>query len=192
MNNKIITGLIIIVLVIAGAIFLIRGSEDTESTQEKTNTVMEKKDVLPGEAIKKDDSAMKDEAMMEKISPPAPPASPNTNTPPPTAMMDKHGSYQDYSAATVKSEQAGGNKVVLFFHAAWCPFCKTADGAFINRASEIPAGVTILKTDYDSNTDLKKKYGVTYQHTFVQIDSDGNAVTKWNGGDIDNLKKYLK
>ena len=83
-------------------------------------------------------------------------------------------------------------KLVLFFHAPWCPFCKTADGEFQSRTSEIPAGVAVLKTDYDSNTSLKQKYGVTYQHTFVQVDDDENLVSKWNGGDIDNLKKYLK
>ena len=107
-------------------------------------------------------------------------------------MMAKSGTYKDYSAATVEAEQKAGNKVVLFFHAPWCPFCKTADGEFQSRTSEIPAGVAVLKTDYDSNTSLKQKYGVTYQHTFVQVDDDENLVSKWNGGDIDNLKKYLK
>jgi hypothetical protein len=52
--------------------------------------------------------------------------------------------------------------------------------------------VTVLKIDYDSNTQLKQKYGVTYQHTFVQIDNNESLVTKWNGGDIDNLIKYLQ
>lgn len=110
----------------------------------------------------------------------------------PDAMMQKSGSYKDYSVATVEAEQKAGNKVVLFFHAPWCPFCKAANEVFTSRTSEIPAGVTVLKTDYDSNSELKQKYGVTYQHTFVQIDSNENQVSKWNGGDIDNLKKYLK
>lgn len=108
------------------------------------------------------------------------------------AMMQKPGSYKTYSPATVEAEQAAGNKVVLFFHAPWCPFCKAADSAFNSRLSDLPSGVALLKTDYDSSTELKQKYGVTYQHTFVQIDSNENQVTKWNGGDIDNLKKYLK
>ncbi len=107
-------------------------------------------------------------------------------------MMPFHGSYLDYSAATVAAEQKAGHKVVLFFHAAWCPFCKAADAAFKANLGEVPKGVTILKTDYDSQTELKQKYGITYQHTFVQIDSDGNQVSKWSGGDIDNLKKYVK
>jgi hypothetical protein len=45
----------------------------------------------------------------------------------------------------------------------------------------IPAGITILKTDYDSETELKKKYGVTTQHTLVQVDKDGNLIKKWSG-----------
>lgn len=102
------------------------------------------------------------------------------------------GSYQNYSPELMKSEQDAGRTVVLFFHATWCPFCKTADANFKANVDKIPQSVAVLKTDYDSNPDLKKKYGVTYQHTFVQIDSKGNLVSKWTGGDIDNLIKYLK
>ncbi|QQS60321.1 redoxin domain-containing protein [Candidatus Falkowbacteria bacterium] len=105
---------------------------------------------------------------------------------------DISGMYGNYSESTVAEEQAKGNKVVLFFYAPWCPFCRSADQAFNNRTSEIPSGVTVLKTDYDSNSDLKKKYAVTYQHTFVQIDTDGNGISKWTGGDIDTLKSNLK
>lgn len=108
------------------------------------------------------------------------------------ADLSKAGSYKDYSPATVAAEQKAGKKVVLFFHAPWCPFCRAADAAFKANLGKIPSGVTILKTDYDSNTDLKKKYCVTYQHTFVQIDNSGNQVSKWNGGDIDNVIKYVK
>lgn len=102
------------------------------------------------------------------------------------------GSYQNYSPELVKSEQDAGRTVVLFFHATWCPYCKEADANFKANVDKIPQGVSLLKTDYDSNPDLKKKYGVTYQHTFVQIDSEGNLVSKWTGGDINNLIKYLK
>jgi hypothetical protein len=35
--------------------------------------------------------------------------------------------------------------------------------------------------DFDNETDLRKKYGVTIQHTFVQIDKDGNSLAKWAG-----------
>jgi hypothetical protein len=35
--------------------------------------------------------------------------------------------------------------------------------------------------DYDNSDELKKKYGVTYQHTLVQVDKDGNLIKKWSG-----------
>lgn len=104
----------------------------------------------------------------------------------------KSGIYTDYSPAALAEAFKNGGKAVLFFHAAWCPFCRTADAAFKSQAGSIPAGVTVLKTNYDSETELKKKYGVTYQHTFVQIDAEGNLVTKWNSGDIDLLVKNIK
>jgi thiol-disulfide isomerase/thioredoxin len=106
--------------------------------------------------------------------------------------MPSAGEYKDYGPDAVAQAQKAGSKVVLFFHADWCPFCVEADKQFKAKLDQIPPGVTIFKTPYDTETALKQKYGVTYQHTFVQIDAKGNMATKWNGGDIANLKKYIK
>ncbi len=103
-----------------------------------------------------------------------------------------HGDYISYSPEQVTKAQKEGKKVVLFFHASWCPFCKAAEKAFHEKIGQIPDSVSVLKVDYDSAIDLKQKYSVTYQHTFVQIDDQGNLVSKWTGGDVENLKKYLK
>jgi hypothetical protein len=35
--------------------------------------------------------------------------------------------------------------------------------------------------DYDNSTALKQKYGVTMQHTLVQVDAKGNLIAKWTG-----------
>lgn len=102
------------------------------------------------------------------------------------------GTYTSYSLTEVEAAQKAGKKVVLFFHADWCPFCVEADKQFKARLSELPASTVVLKTNYDTEATLKKKYAVTYQHTFVQIDAEGKLVSKWNGGDVENLKKYLK
>nr|HRW20195.1 hypothetical protein [Dermatophilaceae bacterium] len=45
----------------------------------------------------------------------------------------------------------------------------------------VPAGLVVVKVDYDSATELRQKYGVTQQHTFVLVDGQGNAVKKWSG-----------
>lgn len=82
---------------------------------------------------------------------------------------------------------AEGKRKVLFFHASWCPTCQAAVKDFDENASKLPADVVVFQTDYDREDALKKKYAVTYQHTFVQIDDSGNEVTTWNGGGVDRL-----
>lgn len=87
---------------------------------------------------------------------------------------------------------------VLFFYASWCPTCRPVDAEISQRAEELPEDVTVIRVNYNdpdtdqAEKDLARKYVVTYQHTFVQIDQDGNEVTKWNGGDMDQLLKRIK
>ena len=90
------------------------------------------------------------------------------------------GTYEDYSFEKIAF--AANGDVILFFHAPWCPTCKALDTNINANLTAIPANTKILKVDYDSSNELKKKYGVTYQHTLVQVDKDGNMITKWSGG----------
>lgn len=69
---------------------------------------------------------------------------------------------------------------VLFFSASWCPSCVAADKNFAAE-SELAIDADIVKVDYDSNKDLRDKYGVTSQHTFVLVDTDGNMIKKIAG-----------
>ena len=101
------------------------------------------------------------------------------------------GSYVAYSADKLAMAETGD--VVLFFHASWCPSCKALNSDIEKNIGAIPAGVTILKTDYDKETELKKKYGVTTQHTLVQVDKDGNLIKKWSGGSkLENLLSQIQ
>lgn len=101
---------------------------------------------------------------------------------PQDAMMKKEVSgYTTYNSQAVSDSLAAGKNVILFFHAPWCPTCKAADANFVKETA--PANTVVFKTDYDSNTDLRKKYGVTYQHTFVSLNADGSLKKKMSGGD---------
>jgi thioredoxin 1 len=91
------------------------------------------------------------------------------------------GSYIDYATYSANKAAYATSKVVLFFHAPWCPSCRATEENLTADPAGIPAGLTIVKTDYDSSTDLKSTYGVTVQHTFVQIGSDGAMLAKWSG-----------
>lgn len=93
------------------------------------------------------------------------------------AMMDDGGGYTAYAPEKVR---AGGDaKVLLYFHADWCPLCRPLD-AELTEKSAMLGNVRVLKVNYDTETALKQKYGVTLQHTFVQVDSDGNLIAKWS------------
>ncbi|OGD61546.1 hypothetical protein A3A71_00030 [Candidatus Berkelbacteria bacterium RIFCSPLOWO2_01_FULL_50_28] len=84
------------------------------------------------------------------------------------------GSYIDYDESVISRTQ--GTKI-LFFYAPWCPQCRALEADI--KASVVPVGVTIIKTDYDSNQALRQKYGVTIQTTLVLVDDQGNFVKKY-------------
>ncbi len=101
------------------------------------------------------------------------------------------GEYRDYDESLLTRADSGD--VVLFFHAGWCPTCKALERDLIKEGDNIPGDLTILKLDYDSAKDLRNKYSIVIQHTLVQVDSQGNEITKWTGGnDLESIKKRIK
>ncbi len=151
--NKIILGLVG-VLVIGLVAYNLGGDEKKAMVMEETGDTM----------MQKEEGAMMESegAMMEAKD---------------DAMMAKVGTYEDYSSEKLASNE----NVVLFFKASWCPSCKAIDSDIVSHLESIPNDLTILKVDYDNSAELKKKYGVTSQHTFVQVDKDGNLIKKWLG-----------
>lgn len=99
--------------------------------------------------------------------------------------VNDNARYREYSEN--EYGLAADQKRVIFFHASWCPTCKVANEEFTSQADKIPKNVVLFKTDYDTETGLKKKYGITYQHTFVLVDDKGDEIRKWNGGGIEEL-----
>ena len=89
------------------------------------------------------------------------------------------GTYIGYDKYKADPSAYSDTKVVLFFHATWCPSCQSADAALVTDG--VPEGITVVKVDYDTMTDLKKKYGVTVQHTFVAVDANGAKLKIWSG-----------
>ena len=89
------------------------------------------------------------------------------------------GAYVDYADYQADQQAYAAGDVVLFFNATWCPTCQEATKNL--EAADFPEGLTVVSVDYDSNLDLRKKYGVTTQHTFVQVGPDGEQVKKFTG-----------
>lgn len=101
---------------------------------------------------------------------PRPPADENITSTEPASPLE--GVYLDYSDGII--EQTAGPKV-LFFHASWCPQCRTLDEEL--RSEGAPDGLAVFKVDFDSRSDLRQKYGVTLQTTVVFVDDSGEKVS---------------
>jgi thiol:disulfide interchange protein len=110
-----------------------------------------------------------------------------------TEMTSESGAqvlaFSDLEAA---QDLAKTRRVVLFFYADWCPTCRAARADINQNIATLPSDVSVLYVDYDSATALKSRYGVTYQHTFVQIDPQGQRITVWNGGGSEQIISRVK
>jgi len=180
-TSLIMAALLVTVVGGAGVYAFVNKDVSTEKSDSmvKEDVMMEKE---PTSMVKAEDAMMKKDD--SKIG--------DSNN----AMMQKSGAYLSFTPETLVT--TASTRQVLFFFANWCPTCASADKNFTQNLSEIPADVTLIKVNYnDTETDktekdLAEKYGVTYQHTFVQIDEQGNKVGIWNGGQIGELLSNLR
>lgn len=84
------------------------------------------------------------------------------------------GEYVEYSDDAIANAQGD---VYLFFHAPWCPQCRSIESGI--ETDGVPADTTVIKVDYDSNQALRQKYGVTLQTSFVKVTNSGESVSKF-------------
>jgi len=159
---------VVLVLILGGIAYAGFGTNDDDAMQKDDSAMQDESmqkdaDVMKGEdAMNKDDDAMmKDDGAMED-----------------EGAMKEQGSFVNYDASLV-AKASPQNRTVLFFNASWCPTCQAAAASL--KTAGVPDGVTVLSVDYDSSLELRKKYGVTYQHTFVQVDGSGTQLAKWSG-----------
>jgi len=97
--------------------------------------------------------------------------------------------YQEYSEPALTA--TSGTRLI-FFHAPWCPQCLELDKSI--KSSQIPEGVTIFKADYDSEQQLRQKYGVTLQTTVVKLKENGSLdkkVVPYDNPVFETIKKEL-
>jgi len=177
--QKVILGVVGVGLVVVGGWYVIGQSGDTSAMKAEEVAMEEKmkmeeaammgdeamqKDMMKAGVQKMEGEVMMDDAMKAEEA----------------AMMKDKGVYAPYD--TSKLAMAASGDVVLFFKASWCPSCRALDTDIKANLEAIPGGVTILEVDYDTATALKQKYGVTTQHTLVQVDASGALIKKWSGG----------
>jgi thiol-disulfide isomerase/thioredoxin len=170
----------VIVAGIAAAIILV-GGLGLYSVSQQSNKTQMKKDAGDTTMIKKmeeKDTPKMEEKKMEDQS----------------MTMTKKGEYKNYSKDTAQQDFAhakDGHHVILFFNASWCPACQSTVKDINANISNIDSKLHLLSVDYDTNQDLRTKYGVTMQHTFVEVDMNGNLIKKTTGlGTLSQINNY--
>lgn len=194
--QKILVGAVVVVVIIFGGIYMMNtASQDkalmlAEQATIEERALMEKEEMEKAKMMKTDE-AMMDEAKMldEEVDMMKTDAAmmgdemmkkEDQVMVAEDSMMKKAGLYAPYEAS--KLAMANSGDVVLFFKASWCPSCRALDSNIKANLDLIPSNLTILELDYDATTALKQQYGVTTQHTLVQVDANGTLIKKWSGG----------
>ncbi|MDZ7786111.1 MAG: thioredoxin domain-containing protein [Candidatus Saccharibacteria bacterium] len=121
-------------------------------------------------ASRNDEAENNDRAAVETAPEPTTKQEPTAEEAPPVDASIP-GSYIEYDEETLAN--AEGQRV-LFFHASWCPQCRSIEAGI--ESDGVPDGYTIVKVDYDSNQDLRAKYDVRLQTTFVKIDENNEKI----------------
>lgn len=81
---------------------------------------------------------------------------------------------------------------VLFFAADWCNTCQRAKNNFLASLDDFPEDLYIFEVDFDDEDALRRKYGVSIQHTFVQVDQNGNELNQWQlSNNIDDVLENI-
>lgn len=98
-----------------------------------------------------------------------------------TVSSGQPGQYIELTSLAEAEEMAANKDVLLFFHAVWCPSCRGLEIDIEKNLANIPENLIIYKVNFDTDLELRKKYGVARQHTLVQIDSSGNEIQTLTG-----------
>lgn len=110
-------------------------------------------------------------------------------------IADSETDYINFNSQNFESNK--DKRRVLFFYANWCTTCRPVNAEFLSNSNQLPEDVVVYRVNYrDSDTDdtekeLAEKYKITYQHTFVQVNQQGEVIKKWNGGNLAELIKNV-
>ena len=173
----------LVLVLAASALVFAGGQKDSNggSMMKKDDTMMSddkmSKDKMNGDDMSKSDDMSGDMMMFKKDDG--------------MMAMDKASRVLTFTDLTTAGKHVKDGPTVLFFAASWCPDCRAMTKQLHDGMNPLSPDITLVVVDYDKYGDLKTKYGVTYQHTFVQIDEKGNKIAIWNAVDLDTINKTV-
>jgi len=160
---KIFTFVAILLLAVFQAGFA-EGQKENQSSMSSDNS-MTSKDTMTG------DNSMTGPTME---------GSNGMTAPAPAGFYDTNGLAPyvvPYTTEAAAQALAAKGPTVYYFAASWCPTCQATMKDIRAHYKNLTA--TIVLVNYDTATALKTRYGITAQHSFVQIDKNGKALAVW-------------
>jgi thiol-disulfide isomerase/thioredoxin len=89
--------------------------------------------------------------------------------------------YVAYSADGAAKANAERRPVVLYFWASWCPICRADEPLIKQRIEASGMPIAGFRVNFDTEKELKTKYGVPYQHTTIILFPDGTESERFTG-----------
>lgn len=97
-----------------------------------------------------------------------------------------------YSAAALATAEKAGQPVALHFHADWCPTCRAQDKALQSLKTEKGLDITVLTVNYDTEKDLKRRFKINSQATFVVLKGEKESARLVGDTSALNIMTALK
>ncbi len=166
-NKKVVIAIAIVcVVIVAVGLFIVFDKADTKSDSVAVNSAQN--NVASGSASDQAATQADSLALNEQNAPVT-------------------SAYTTLDSLNANPEKYAQTDKVYFFHASWCPICKGIDAEINANLEKLPSGITIVKTDFDTATALRKQFGVTTQYTFVHVDKNNQQVAKWSATSFDKM-----
>lgn len=89
--------------------------------------------------------------------------------------------YVAYSSDAAAKASAERRPIVLYFWASWCPICRADEPIIKERIEASGMPIAGFRVNFDTEKELKAKYGVPYQHTTVILFPDGTESERFTG-----------
>lgn len=99
---------------------------------------------------------------------------------------------QPYSASALAAAQQADKPVALHFRADWCPTCRAQDKALQELQKEPGLDLTVLAVNYDTEKELKRKFGVQAQSTLVVLHGRREVTRLVGDTSPDGIRRALK
>ena len=86
---------------------------------------------------------------------------------------------------------ASSGPTLLYFCTAGDSACRSTVASLDSGTTKLPANAHVFVVDYSKASDLRMRYNVNMDDTFVKIGPLGHSEMMWSGGGADGVRMHL-